>query len=154
MRALNVHKLVSDLNLLCENLVGSYNINKGGCCFIAYLIAQHLDKLGLEYQLIVYSDERKDRVGISHEVYSMIKNFQDDESFVTGNNTCYHYAIYLDGGGVINPGRCDHTYYISGLQAKNIWWLYKVGRWNTEYNIHFNRRVRRTINSFFNEYSK
>ena len=32
MRQLNVHKLVSDLNDLCNTLVKEYDINCGGCC--------------------------------------------------------------------------------------------------------------------------
>jgi len=154
MRALNVHKLVDDLNLLCENLANTYNINEGGCCFIAYLIAQHLDRLKLLYQLIVYSDEKKNKLGISHEVFSMIKNFKEKESSITGHNTCYHYAIYLESGGTINPGERSYIYYISGLSFKNIKWVYKVGNWNPRYNIHFNRRIRKIVNSFFNEYGK
>jgi len=154
MRALNVHKLVDNLNLLCENLVSSYNINKGGCCFIAYLIARHLDRLKLSYQLIVYSDEKKNILGISHEVFSMVKNFKEEDSSVTGYNTCYHYAIYLEGGGIINPEECNHTYYIGGLSSKNIKWVYKIGHWNSEYNIHFNRNIQKIVNSFFSKYSK
>lgn len=154
MRALNVHSLVDKLNLLCNNLASSYDVNKGGCCFIAYVIAQRLERLGMKYRLIVYSNDRKNYMEISHEAFSMVKNFRKEDSSITGDNTCRHYALYLEGGGVINPGESDHIYYIRGLSATNIGWLYRVGHWNTEYNIHSNRRIRKIINSFFNEYSK
>ena len=49
--------LISDLNNLCSYLDNWYEINSGACCYVAYLIARHLDKLNVGYKLIVYADE-------------------------------------------------------------------------------------------------
>lgn len=56
MRQLNVHKLVRNLNELCDNLVKEYDVNCGGCCYVAYEIAKHLDRFHISYELRVLND--------------------------------------------------------------------------------------------------
>ena len=68
MRKLDVYKLVKELNKLCKQLVEVYNINHGGCCFVASEIAKHLDRLGLKYELGIYDDWEKDLTAINEEV--------------------------------------------------------------------------------------
>ena len=48
---------IDKLNKLCKKLDLEYKINKGGCCFIAYLISKQLEKLNIPYELVVYDDE-------------------------------------------------------------------------------------------------
>ena len=42
---------MQDLNQLCQLLNDDYNINRGGCCYITYLIAKNLDRLHIPYKL-------------------------------------------------------------------------------------------------------
>lgn len=155
MRNLNVHSLQRLLNELCLQLNKKYYINSGGCCFVAYLIAFHFDKLGLRYKLIVFTRELKDGISISSEVHSKIRNNSKKTSIV-GFETCSHYALYLEGGGIINIGEFGTLpkYFVEDINSSNIKWIYRSGRWNPEYNIHNNRIIRKIFNAFFNGYKE
>lgn len=156
MRNLNVHSLQRSLNKLCRQLNRKYFINSGGCCFVAYIIAFHLDRLKLRYKLLIFTKENKDDSGISFEIHSKIRNNFKRNSTV-GNSTCNHYALYLEGGGAINVGGFDNLsnkYLVEDINSSNIKWIYKSGRWNPEYNIHNNGVIRKTFNAFFNGYEE
>jgi hypothetical protein len=133
-----------------------YLINNGGCCFVAYLIAFHLDRLGLRYKLLIFTNELKDDISISSEVHSKVKNNSRRTSIV-GSETCCHYALYLEGGGTVNVGGFDilpNKYLVEDINSSNIKWVYRSGRWNQNYNIRNNRIIRKTFNAFFNGYEE
>lgn len=133
-----------------------YLINSGGCCFVAYLIATHFDKLGLRYKLLVFTRDYKDILNISSEIHSKIKNNVQRDS-VVGSGTCDHYALCLEGGGYINAGgfkEFSNKYSIEDILSSNIKWIYRLGRWNSEYSIHNNRVIRKIFNTFFNDYEE
>lgn len=155
MQSLNIHRLQRSLNKLCQQLNNNYHINNGGCCFVAYLIAFHLDRLELRYKLLIFTKELKDDISISSEVHSKIRN-NSRETSVVGSGTCTHYALCLDGGGTINVGDfyIFNKYIIEDINSSNIKWIYRSGRWNPEYNIHNNRIIRKTFNAFFNGYEE
>ena len=156
MRNLNVHSLQRSLNNLCLQLNNKYLINNGGCCFVAYLIAFHLDRLGLRYKLLIITNEFKDDISISSEVHSRVRNNSRRTSIV-GSGTCNHYALYLEGGGTINVGGFStflNKYLIEDVNSSDIKWIYRSGRWNPEYNVHNNRIIRKTFNAFFNGYEE
>ena len=71
MRLVNVHNLKHSLDCLCSCLDKLYSINSGGCCYVAYLIACHLDKLRVKYDLVIYDYKRKDGACINSEVQNM-----------------------------------------------------------------------------------
>lgn len=153
MRNLNVHDLKRSLDCLCNCLQDLYNVNYGGCCLIAYYMALHLDKLGVNYKLVVYDKIKRQERSINQEVVSMVKAGDISHS-ITGSNTCNHYCIYLVGGGIVNRGEIDgdfkHT--IHSLRARNIKWIYKSGSWNKRYNTSNNESVKGIIDSFFKKY--
>ena len=153
MRNLNVHHLTYSLNKLCDCLDHLYFINSGGCCYIASQIAMHLDRLGIEYKLIVYDEFPRNSFGINYEVTNMSKSKQKSHS-VTGRSTCCHYCIYINGGGQINAGDISglRKYTIHDVSYKNLKWIYKNGSWNNYYNTDNNKIIRGIINSFFKEY--
>lgn len=153
MRNLNVHSLCKSINNLCDFLDTEYNINNGGCCFIASLLATHLDKLGIPYDLITYSYFEKDLDYIQYEVSSKVKNKSYRKS-VTGNHTCEHYSLFIKGAGEINEGDFDNfvRYVIKDVQGSNIRWIYRNGTWNTDYNTCNNKAVKNIVKSFFKQY--
>lgn len=155
MRKLNCHSLVRSLNSLCKFLHDTYGVNFGGCCFLAYLIAQHLDKLGLEYDLVIYDWYLKDRVSIEHEVISRHRNKGSLHS-VTGPHACDHYCLQLRGAGVINGDDDEesHRYTISDVTYKNIRWIYKSSEWNSRYEVRHNKTIKNIVKEFFKEYEK
>ena len=146
MHSVNIHNLKRSLDCLCNYLNKLYNINNGGCCYIAYLIAYHLDKLSIKYNLIIYDDEKRDKFRVISEVQNMYL-----PNSVSGKQTCMHYCISISGGGIVNKGDVTFLkkYVITDITSKNLKWLYKTGDWNKMYNRDNNKYVKDQINSFF-----
>lgn len=152
MRSLNVHSLRRSLNKLCFFLDDLYCINSGGCCYIAYIISKHLDKLGIDYNLSVYNFESKNKSDIVKEVTNMLRS--NNNNSVIGMNTCEHYCLYITGGGYVNKGDVSglKQYSVEGITCKNIGWIYKHGFWNKRYDTRNNKVVKGIIDSFFKAY--
>lgn len=153
MRKLNVHSLVKELNSLCNDLQVKYNINYGGCCYLAYLISVELERFNIEYDLVIYDYCMRDRVCIEHEVINCNQNKKLEES-VTGKHTCDHYCLRIRGAGIVNFGMndADYEYIIPDVPSNNIKWLYKKGSWNTSYSTDNNKVVRKLVKEFFKKY--
>jgi len=149
MQRLNIHYLKDSLETLCKKLNQDYCINFGGCCFLSFVIANNLDKLGIKYNLVVYHDEKKNILGIAHEVVTM--NYRSGLNSITKGNTCYHYTLQIIGAGIINKMSSQYTYIIQDISAINIYWIYKTGDWNKNYNVNHNKNVSTLINNFFNK---
>lgn len=154
MHRLNVRSLRRSLNCLCNCLDELYYINDGGCCFVASLIALHLDKLGVGYELAIFDEESKDSTSINYEVLSMSR-MKGSRNSILGEHTCSHYCICIDGAGIVNGVSYDwpiNTYKIPGVTFRNIKWVYKNGSWNDCYSTNNNKIVKNIINSFFRKY--
>lgn len=151
MQSVNAHVLKHSLDCLCTCLDTLYSINSGGCCYVAYLIACHLDKLKIKYNLVIYDYKKRDENCVERDILNMCL-----PNSVTGNQTCDHYCISIEGGGVVNKG--DVTYLkkcvIRDVTSRNLKWLYKNGHWNSTYNRKDNRYVKGMINSFFLKYEQ
>ena len=128
----------------------------GGCCYLASLIAKHLDKLNIKYDLIIYDNYSSNRENIKCEVISRRRNKGLNNS-VTGRYSCNHYCIRLRGAGVIN-GNGDYTeehrYSIPNISYKNIRWIYKNSRWNKCYKVQYNKTIKNIVKEFFKNYEK
>lgn len=151
-----ISKLVNILNDLCNTLDQKYDINCGGCCYVASEIAKHLDKRHIKYSLCVLNDAYLDRDAINQEVQNKCINSLECKS-VSGNNTCVHYFINIENEGSINVGDFSDDYLvyaITGINYKNIKWLYRTGDWNPCYDIYNNRKIRRKIKLCFDRYDK
>lgn len=154
MRKLNIHNLLTSLNALCDFLHEAYNVNLGGCCFLAAVIARHLDRLGIEYNLVIYDYYRKDKTSIEHEVISCHKNSTFYNS-VTGKYSCNHYCIQLKGAGIINGDEeCAYQYVIPNVSYKNIRWIHRNSCWNSVYKVRHNKTIKNIVKEFFKEYEK
>ena len=155
MRKLDVYKLVKELNKLCKQLVEVYNINHGGCCFVASEIAKHFDRLGLKYELGIYDDCEKDLAAINEEVRNKCVNSLNTCSVVSCNSCC-HYFLWLEDAGAINQNAeifGDYSIYsISNIRHTNIKWIYKISIWNDEYSTSNNQAIKKIINSYFKPY--
>lgn len=143
--------MVQDLNDLCKVLEKKYKINYGGCCYVAYIIAKHLDKLNIHYDLVVEEDDLD-----LDEIRWCLKNkIIDNFNSLTGYNTCFHYMISIRDIGIINQMDQDKDYtYVPIESHKTIKWIYKNGDWNKHYQVSNNRKVRNNINKLFNKYER
>lgn len=150
MRNNELSRFVSELNNLCEFLDYKYNINKGGCCFVAYEIAKHLDKLNIKYNLVVSDFIRKNEDKITREVKNKAKNFNCIDS-VVGNFTCDHYYLYIKNVGYINPNVINNNnyYFISDINSQHIKWIYDKSTWNDIFRISDKDYIKSFIKTFF-----
>lgn len=151
---INLHRIVRDLNLICKQLDDDYDVNCGGCCYIAYLISKHLDKLHLKYKLCVLNCFQKSEKEICKEVQQRITNREESKS-VSGFNTCNHYYILLHGGGAINFGDFEGEYFlhkIDNINHNHIKWIYDSGLWNDRYDTDNNKLIKKKIKRYFQQY--
>lgn len=155
MRQLNVHKLVESLNNLCDALIDQYGINYGGCCYVAYEIAKHLDRFHIDYELRILNDYPLDQERINREVQN--KHRGVGFGSVTGENTCCHYYLVIKGGGPVNRGSpCAgcRTYVITGINHRNLNWIYRTSHWNFVYKKENNKLIKKIISLHFKQYGK
>lgn len=150
MRTINNSKFRHSLNCLCNCLNNLYDINNGGCCYVAYLIAYHLDKLNIRYNLVIYDYIKKDERKIEYEILN-----RHIPNSITGINTCDHYCISISGD-IINKSDSSYLekHVIKNVTNKNIKWIYKKGNWNKMYDRNNDKFVRRMINLFFSKYEQ
>ena len=132
--------LAERLDKLCKFLDDEYDINAGGCCYVAYCLAKLLSKDQFDFKVIIY------------EEYELGDKF----SKVFDNH--YHYAIDI-GNYIINSAECDedeslykNTYY--NVKASEILDHYKNHSWNDYYNSSKNRFISKTIQIFYDDLTK
>lgn len=134
-----------ELDKLSQELDDKYDINSGGCCWLAYLIAKHLDRLHISYSLIIKDDNVRDEGELEYLILNKIKS----NEVIGRKGTCFHYAINIEGEGIVNDLDCIFDYSIHNITSANIKWLYRYGDWNMRYNIKYNHEVSNIVNSLF-----
>lgn len=129
--------LAERLNKLCKFLDDEYDINAGGCCYIAYCLARLLSRDKFKFKVIIYED------------YILEDRFSE----VIGSY--WHYAIGI-GEYTINSCDCDdddnfckNVY--TGVKASEILTHYQNGSWNNCYNSRKNSFIFKTIKVFYND---
>lgn len=141
---------IRKLNDLLSYLDDKFNINAGGCCFVAYCIAKNLEKIGVNYKLVLYTYERKINL---HRTRNNIK-FRKNNTFPIGKRNCNHYAIKVDNE-LINPVESDrYVITLSKINCMDIKYIYNMGYWNDVYDSINNYFIENTINKFFKNEEK
>lgn len=120
---MNRNQLFTRLNELCKQMNYSYNINSGGCCFVAACIAENLEKYKIPFKIIHYN------------LYSC------------------HYAIkvsdrYLNRDNYFKREILD----IFDRDSKWLYKLYYNNDWNNYYNKRWNLIVSTRIKALFYKY--
>jgi len=119
---MNRKKLFKDLNNLCLNLSDEYNINCGGCCYVAACIAAQLEKFNIPFKIIHY------------QLYSC------------------HYAIKVSDRYINRDGyRKKEIYEVLECSSREVFERYYSGDWNPTYKTSHNSIVHKKINQIFNE---
>jgi hypothetical protein len=146
----NLRKLVSELNTLCDRLDEDYNINFGGCCYVAYLMMKNFESIGIHPVLVIEDDCEE----IDDEEFINCVHDRVDECGGLGYNTCCHYFVYIPKVGYVNSGRFskESLNKVKGLTSKDVQWIYKTGDWNSCYEKRNNAMVGRKIKQVFRKY--
>lgn len=131
-------KLINDL---CKILDDNYNINSGGCCYVAYILAKNLEKYHISYK-VAFSDLYQCKSG------SSIINESEIEVKYNKYSCCHTWIIVSDYhiNGFDNYENFDLT---ANLTSKELLTMYNKGKWNDEYSTSNNKLIRRLISSTF-----
>ena len=145
----NLEPILKKLSQLCSDLDRWYDINRGGCCYVAYLIATNLWNLKIKYKLVV-CDKWK--------TCKALEMRRDINSLRLSDYSFNHYFIEVDGFpinmGYFNKKVCyqSKASYINPFCIGKIYTYFKErDEWNEIYKPHYNPIVRDTINKFFEE---
>jgi hypothetical protein len=145
----NLEPILKKLSQLCSDLDRWYDINKGGCCYVAYLIATNLWNLKIKYKLVV-CDRGK--------TCKALKMRRDINSLRLSDYSFNHYFIEVDGFpinmGCFNKKVCyqSKASYINPFCIGKIYTYFKErDGWNETYKLRYNPIVKDTINKFFEE---
>lgn len=141
METKKVSTLCSKLNNVCNLLDSLYNINSGGCCFVAYCLFKMLKHDFNNVDLLVFSD-------FDLEDYTSFKNIHESQA---------HYAIKLHDK-IINASNynqeyyCVHTYH--NINTNLLLRHYNKFSWNPIYDKKNNKIVRKILNNFYDDFKK
>ena len=117
------NQLFKALNQLCNEMHISYNINCGGCCYVAAVLAENLENINIPFKVIHY------------DLYSC------------------HYAIkvsdrYLNRSDYRKKEITD----IYDWKSKDIYSIYYNNSWNEMYNKKWNLIISTRIKALFKKY--
>lgn len=122
---MNRKKLFTKLNQLCLELDNKYNINCGGCCYIAACIAEQLERFDIPFEIVHYD--------------------------ICG---C-HYAIKVSDRYINRSDyKKKEIYEILDYSSEEMFDIYYNGDWNSTYERKYNSIVHRKIKKLFNENSR
>jgi hypothetical protein len=117
------NQLFKQLNSLCNEMDTSYNINCGGCCFVAATIAEQLERFNIPFTLIHY-----------------------------GKYSC-HYAIRVNDRIINRCDYSYKEIFEENITSSDeIYYIYENNYWNDMYNRKWNLIVKTRIKSLFNKY--
>lgn len=145
---LDSKKLKSFIRLLNNELVKldtHFDINSGGCCYVAYVIAENFKKHKIPYKVVLFDYEKYD--------YAYTKLDLRQEFNSQGIETHNHFAIEVDGN-LINPGTFKdcYAYKLSYIKPEGLYNTYIKGDWNYVYSSGNNERIKSYLDMFFTLY--
>lgn len=119
---MNRKRLFKELNKLCLELDSKYNINCGGCCYVAACIAEQLENFSIPFEIIHY------------DLYHC------------------HYAIKVSDRYINRDGYTkEEIYEIVDYDSTELFQIYYNSRWNPQYNPEYNNTIYNKIKELFNE---
>lgn len=140
--------LLNKINKVCDELNNTYNINLGGCCYVAACIAEEFDSLNIPYSLAIYPDVEIccPNNYIREHIIS-----RDSNCITLGDDVVCHYALKLSHVGIVNIDDREEEDYIliKNISAKDIMFVYKSGSWNSCYHTKYNKLVKDKLHEIF-----
>lgn len=119
-------ELFKAINKKCLEFNNKYDINSGGCCYIAAVLSELLSKYNIPHSLIYY-----DNFGV-------------------------HYAIkvcdrYLNRDTCTKADICEIT---EDPDYEEIYYIYYHNDWNWIYDIRYNGTIKASLIRIFDKYGK
>ena len=143
--------LIENLNTLFTALDTIYDINAGGCCYTACVVAKELEKRDFNnFSLRIYNDYILNK----EDCLKNIKN--DADEFPIHSCTANHYVLVYDDIE-INPGtELEYLEYVDlyDVDSNFIVDICSKGDWNCRFNRNNLTFIHRFIKIIFNQYDK
>ena len=137
-----------NLNSICSCLDKIYRINNGGCCYIAYIIADILYKEGIDYEVVVVPEEDSDLPDKFEDIkdsayHVFIKVKFKDEDYLINSDDCS-----LEGDDIEYEARSYNN-----VTPEEILNYYNSFHWNWVYNAVNNKFIKYVINLLYDNFS-
>ena len=149
-------ELIETINAVAATCEEKFNINSGGCCYFAYLVARELDKRKIKYKLAIEDWTFSKKFCKTNRLKAR-KALKSRQSYVDVNSlvNCNHFTLMVGGKLVNNESSWgSEVILISYVNSEDIDWNYKAGRWNDFYKRKNNPIVERMVIKAFNEYER
>lgn len=139
---MDIENLAYKLNKMFRMLDDVYDINHGGCCYVAYCIASLLKQSNINYSLVVFEDseddfEEVDGVDELEESHSHYGILLKDTYEINMENDCIDNAMLIEH----NP------------DPENILEHYHNAGWNDMYDSGKNEFIKEIITTFYKEFT-
>ena len=119
------NQLFTEINKLCFELDCSYNINCGGCCYVAACLAEQLERVNIPFKIIHYDEwSCHYAIKVSDRYLNRCDYEKREITEVLYENSEWLYDTY-----------------------------YNYDSWNSSYNRKWNLIVSTKIKSLFNKYA-
>lgn len=116
-------ELFKQINRLCEEFNFKYNINCGGCCYVAAVLAEQLELHNIPFKIVHY------------------------------NLCGCHYAIKVSDRYLNRDDyRKEEIYEYLEWSSEKLYKVYYEGNWNECYNKKHNPTVKKSIEKIFLKY--
>lgn len=139
----NYDRVFSNLNSICDCLDYIYSINEGGCCYIAYIMADILEREGFKFDVLIIPDPEVDMP----EKFSYLTGPTEHVCLrVTTNNDVYLVNCTED----FDEDDYIAYYNVSSVDILN---YYKSWKWNWIYDVARNKFIKYVINLIYDNFS-
>lgn len=108
--------LLENINAVCTLFKKLYRVNNGGCCYLAYIIADYLEKNQIKYSVLLYDDH----------IYYELPTEAVRHVAIKVNKTILNFDATCSRGNISN---------LTNIKAKELLTYYKTcACWNSLYN--------------------
>lgn len=137
-------QFIEGLNKLLIELDNKYYINRGGCCYIAYILAKKFDEFNIPYCLNIECE------------FSFLYQSNSRTNVIEGRvgKSANHYYLRYRKENINNEN--VNSNYIVSISSKyidhtNIKLIYDTCLWNSMYNTDNNNKVKNIIYDYFRQ---
>ena len=91
-------ELINTINSVAATCEEKFNINSGGCCYFAYLVARELDKRKIKYKLAIEDWTFSKKFCKTNRLKAR-RALKSRQSYVDGNSlvNCNHFTLMVGG---------------------------------------------------------
>lgn len=141
---------ITKLNNFLSELDKTYDINSGGCCYVAYVLANLLEKHNISYSFVI-----EDECGYIFDeiVAECIKNRYCEDCYGLFDETCIHYMVSVNNKllNKMEETEISNCHFFDRINSSDILWIYETGSWNPMFDKSYEDEIFEKLSKFFDE---